>query len=102
MNRIVKKIQSDPLALALLSLGAMAMAILLGDVSWGWFKLHYLFEIIASFYFGVWISKMKMPSILGLAFTMSPASTAMGMGAPFWIGLILVGYPFALGFFMKG
>ncbi len=102
MKRIVKKSLNNPLALALLSLGAMALTVLLGDVNLGWLKLHYLFEIIASFYVGVWIRQMKMPNVFSLAFSICPAYTAMGMDSPFWVGLVLVGYPFLFGFYYEG
>jgi hypothetical protein len=71
------------------------------DYSFGPLKLHYLFEIAGSFFLGLTFSKLRMPDFFGLTYSVLPAYISLARGSPFWVGLILVGYPFLLGFSIK-
>jgi hypothetical protein len=69
------------------------------DYSFGPLKLHYFFEILGSFFLGVTFSKLRMPDFFGLTCSVLSACISLSRGSPFWVGLVLVGYPFLLGFF---
>jgi hypothetical protein len=89
------------LALTILALGLMFAVAFLCDNTYGPLKLHYVFEIVGSFFLGVTLSKLKIPNFFGLAYSMLPACISINFQKPFWVGLILVGYPFLLGLCVK-
>jgi hypothetical protein len=89
------------LALTILALGLMFAVAFLCDYTFGPLKLHYVFEIAGSFFLGLTIAKMRMPNFLSLIYSVLPACISVNFQKPFWVGLVLVGYPFLLGYCVK-